>query len=153
MEPLPTGLRGPITKEITVETFLTIAIYWDMAMWIIGALVVTGGLVFAATAIYHELFKGWGKTVANDFLFHLWLYQAMRAWEREGNPRPDGSPMISERDKLTRCARELIAFAEALGYVLSITTKPEPHLTPSMGNSYMAYVVREARERYQKGEM
>ena len=151
MEPLPTGLRGPITKEITVETFLTIAIYWDITMWIIGALVVTGALVFAAMAIYHELFKGWGKTVANDFLFHLWLYQAMRAWEREGNPRPDGSPMISERDKLTRCARELIAFAEEHGYVLTIETEPKAFMPLAMGNSQMVFEVREARERYQKG--
>ena len=152
MEPLSTGLRGPITKEMTMETFLKIAIYWDIAMWIIGALVVTGALILAAMAIYHKLFMGWGEKVRSDFLTHLWLYQAIRAWEREGNTRPS-AVTIPERDKLTRCARELIAFAEEHGYVLTITTKPEPHLTPSMGNSYMAYDVREARERYQKGEM
>lgn len=134
-----------------MDSFVNFAIYWNMAMWIIGALVVTGGLVFAAMAIYHELFKGWGKKVCNDFLFHLWVYQAMRAWEREGNPRPDGAPMIPERDKLNRCARELIAFAEEHGYVLTISTKPKPLQPLSMGNHYMAFEVRPARNRYQEG--
>lgn len=135
-----------------MDSFINFAIYWNMAMWIIGALVVTGGLVFAAMAIYHELFMGWGKKVSNDFLFHLWVYQAMRAWVREGNPRPDGAPMISERDKLTRCARELIDFAEEHGYVLTINTEPAPFAPLAMGNSLMVFDVREARERYQKGD-
>lgn len=132
-----------------MDSFVNFAIYWNMAMWIIGALVVTGGLVFAAMAIYHELFKGWGKKVCNDFLFHLWLYQAIRAWEREGNPRPSG-PTMTEQKKLEACARELIAFAEEHGYVLTITTEPYPLQPLAMGNSYMAFDVRKARERYQK---
>lgn len=130
-----------------METFLKIAIYWDVAMWIIGSLVVAGLMVYVAMAIYHELFRGWGKKVRNDFLFHLWLYQAMRAWVKEGNPRP-GDPLMTERQKLETCARELIAFAEKHGYVLTITTEPHPLLPLAMGNSYMAFEVREARERY-----
>ena len=131
---------------MTMETFLKIAIYWDIAMWIIGALVVTGALVWAAMAIYHQLFKGWGKKAGNEFLFHLWLYRAMRAWERQGHARPNGAATMPERDKLSRCARELIAFAEEHSYVLTIQTAP---LTPlAMGNSIMVYDVRQARERY-----
>lgn len=118
-------------------------------MWLIGALVVTGALIVAAMAIYHRLFKGWSKKVHEDFLLHLWLYQAMRAWEREGNPRPDAQT-IPEDEKLKRCARELIHFAEEHGYVLTIHTEPEPVLPLAMGNSYMVFDVRESRERYQQ---
>lgn len=132
-----------------MDSFINFAIYWNMAMWIIGALVVTGGLVFAAMAIYHQLFMGWGKKVRGDFLTHLWLYQAIRAWEREGNPRPSGAGTISERDKLQRCVYELIAFAEEHGYVLTIETEPAPFSPLAMGNSYMVFDVRESRERYQ----
>ena len=120
-------------------------------MWIIGALVVTGSLVFAAMAIYHQLFMDWGKKVRSDFLTHLWLYQAIHAWEREGNPRPSGAATITERDKLQRCAYELIAFAEEHGYVLTIQTEPAAFMPLAMGNSQMVFEVREARERYQGG--
>lgn len=133
-----------------METFLKLAIFWDMAMWLIGALVFTGTFIWAALAIYHELFKGWGKKVYEDFLFHLWIYQAMRAWIREGNPRPDGHPLMTERQKLETCARELIYFAEEHGYVLTISTEPQPLQPLAMGNTYMAFDVRESRERYQK---
>lgn len=135
-------------KEKAMNTFLTIALYWDVAMWLIGAVVTTGLLVIALMAIYHKLFKGWGKKVGNDFRFHLWLLQAMRAWEREGNPRPNG-PTMTEHQKLTTCARELIDFAEEHGYVLTITTEPLQPL--AMGNSYMDFDVRPARHRYQEG--
>ena len=135
-----------------METFLTIAVYWDAAMWVIGAAVVTGALVIAAMTVCHKLLKGWRKRIFNDFRLGLWAYQAMRAYERDGNPCPQGETR-DECEMLKVYARELIYFAEEHGYVLTITTKPEPHLTPSMGNSYMTYDVREARERYQKGEM
>lgn len=131
-----------------METFLKIAIYWDAALWVIGAVAVTGALVLALMAIYHQLFMGWGKKVRGDFLFHLWVYQAMRAWERKGNPRPVNQTM-TEHQKLATCAGELIYFAEEHGYVLTITTEPMHPL--AMGNSYMAYEVRESRDRYQKG--
>ena len=134
-----------------MNTFLTLAIYWDIAMWCIGAVVVTGTLVIAVMAIYQELFRGWGRKVRDDFLFHLWLYQAMRAWIKEGNPRP-GDPLMTERQKLEACAQELIYFAEEHGYVLTITTEPHPLLPLAMGNSFMLFEVREARERYQGGD-
>ena len=121
-------------------------------MWCIGAVVVTGTLVIAVMAIYQELFRGWGRKVRGDFLFHLWLFQAMRAWINEGNPRPDGAPLMTELQKLEACAHEMICFAEEHGYVLTITTVPEPLQPLAMGNSYMAYDVRESRERYQGGD-
>lgn len=114
-------------------------------MWVMGAVATTGALVIALMAIYQALFKGWGKKVGNDFRFHLWVYQAMRAWEREGNPRPVNQTM-TEREKLETSAGELIYFAEEHGYVLTITTEPMHPL--AMGNSYMAYEVREARRTY-----
>ena len=131
-----------------METILTIAIYWDIALWLIGAVVVTGALILAVMAIYHQLFMGWAKKVRGDFMLHLWLYQAMRAWEREGNPRPDSQTM-PEREKLKQCAFELIAFAEEHGYVMTIHTEPEPFTPLAMGNSNMVFDVRESRERYQ----
>lgn len=134
-----------------METFLKFAIYWDMAMWVIGSLVVTVVLIYIGMVIYHELFKGWGRKVRGDFLFHLWIYQAMRAWIKEGNPRPDGFQLMTEREKLETCAHELICFAEEHGYVLTITTEPQPILPLAMGNSMMVYDVREARERYTEG--
>ena len=135
-----------------MDSFINFAIYWNMAMWIIGALVVTGVLVIAAMGIYHKLFMGWSKKVRGDFLMHLWLYQAIRAWEHEGNHRPDSSTTISESDKLQRCAYELITFAEEHGYVLTIHTEPTPFAPLAMGSSMMVYDVRESRERYQKGD-
>lgn len=134
-----------------MEILNTIGAYWIVGTWIIGALVVTGALIVATMAIYQKLFMGWGKKVRGDFLFGLWLYQAMRAWEREGNPRPDAQT-IPEDEKLKRCARELINFAEEHGYVLTINTEPAPFTPLAMGNSYMLFDVREARERYQKGD-
>ncbi len=134
-----------------METFLTIAIYWDAAMWIIGAVVVTFLLVYFLLALYQHLFMGWSKKVHSDFMLHLWLYQAMRAYERDGNPRPDAQTM-PEDEKLKRCARELIDFAEEHGYVLTIETEPAAFMPLAMGNSYMVFDVREAHERYQKGE-
>lgn len=135
-----------------MNTFLTIALYWDVAMWLIGAVVTTGLLVIAAMAIYQELFRGWGRKVRGDFLFHLWLFQAMRAWINDGNPRPDGAPLMTERQKLEACANELICFAEEHGYVLTIHTEPAPFTPLAMGNSLMVFDVREARERYQGGD-
>lgn len=133
-----------------MDTLLNFIIYWDIAMWALGALVMTGALAVAALALYHKLFRGWGKKVFGDFRFHLWLYQAMRAWERQGNQRP-GGPTMTERQKLEACARELIAFAEEHGYVLTINTEPQPLQPLAMGNSFMVFEVRESHERYQKG--
>lgn len=132
-----------------METFIKIAIYWDMAMWAIGALVATGALVIAAMAVCQKLATGWLKKIFNDLRLSLWAYQALRAWEREGYPCPK-SQLRDEREMLKVYARELIDFAEEHGYVLTIHTEPEPVLPLAMGNSYMVFDVRESRERYQQ---
>lgn len=132
-----------------MEFIYTFATYWHIAMWVIGSLVVTGALVLALMAIYQTLFYGWGKKVSKAMHFHLWLYQAMRAWERAGHPRPGPSTM-TERQKLDTCAQELIEFAKEHGYVLTITTEPDPWAPLAMGNFNMVHDVREARARYKK---
>ena len=119
-----------------------------VVIWVLGAIAAIGALVVAILALYHKLFKGWAKKVRGDFMLHLWLYQAMRAWEREGNSRPEGHKTMPEAEKLKRCAFELIAFAEEHGYVMTIHTEPCAPL--AMGNSYMVFDVRESRERYQQ---
>ena len=130
---------------------LKVIIYWDIAMWVMGAVFTTALLIIGLMWAYSTLLNGWGKKVRGDFLFHLWIYQAMRAWIREGNPRPDGHPLMTERQKLETCARELIDFAEEHGYVLTISTEPQPLQPLAMGNHYMALQVRPARNRYQEG--
>ena len=132
-----------------MNTFLTIALYWDVAMWLIGAVVTTGLLVIAIMAIYHKLFKGWGKKVSKDFRLHLWLYQASRAWEREGNTPPDGRKHMTEEEKLRQALRELLVLAMEHGYVITVENKPRTPL--AMGNSYIDFDVRPARHRYQEG--
>ena len=132
-----------------MDSFVKIAIYWNIAMWAIGAVVVTGALVCAALAVYHLIFKGWARKVAKDCRFNLWLYQAMREWERQGNHRPDGTT-LSVGHKLNRRMRELLAFAMEHGYVITVENKPRTPL--AMGNSYMDFNVRSARHRYQKGD-
>lgn len=44
-----------------MKTFLQIALYWDVAMWLIGAVVTTGALVVALKAIYRKLFGSLGR--------------------------------------------------------------------------------------------
>ena len=116
-------------------------------MWILGAVVATGALVAALLALYSALFNGWAEKVSKNFFDHLWIYQAMRAWELDGNLRPSGHATINEAAKLKQCARELIDMAEDAGYVLTISTEAESPL--AMGNSYMDFEVRPSRERYQ----
>lgn len=116
-------------------------------MWILGAVVATGALVAALLALYSALFNGWAEKVSKNFFDHLWIYQAMRAWELDGNLRPSGHATINEAAKLKQCARELIDMAEDAGYVLTISTEAESPL--AMGNSYMVFEVRPSRERYQ----
>ena len=134
-----------------MEILNTIAAYWIVGTWIIGALVVTGALIVAAMAVCQKLATGWLKKIFNDLRLSLWAYQALRAWEREGYPCPK-SQLRDEREMLKVYARELIDFAEEHGYVLTITTEPQPILPLAMGNSMMVYDVRESRDRYQKGD-
>ena len=133
-----------------MEIILKVIIYWDVAMWVMGAVFTTALLIIGLMWVYSTLFKGWGKRVGQELLFHLWVYQAMRAWEQDGNPRPVGQT-LPEGEKLKRCARELIHFAEEHDYVLTIHTEPAPFTPLAMGNSLMVYEVRESSERYRKG--
>lgn len=130
-----------------MEIIFKVIIYWDIAMWVMGAVFTTALLIIGLMWAYSTLFKGWGEKVANDFRLHLWLYRGMRAWERAGNPRPDGQTMTEEQ-KLKQSLRELLVLAMEHGYVITVENKPREPL--AMGNSYMAFDVRPTRNHYQK---
>lgn len=124
----------------------TIAIYWTIGVWFAGAVLVTILVLMMFLWVHSMLFGRWAKAHHEDIQINIWVYRALRAWERAGHPRPNGVASRSEECKIRGIAAELIALAEGAGYVLTIESEPERPL--AMGNHFMTYSVRPDRERY-----
>lgn len=130
-----------------IPSLNTFATYWVLATWVVGALVVALALSMALIALGRTAIHHWGESLAH-YQTALWVYSAMRAYEKAGHPRPNGDTTVDEQRKLSSMASALIAAAQRDGYVITIATTPMHPL--AMGNYYMQPHVREAQSRYKK---
>lgn len=124
----------------------TIAIYWTIGVWIAGAALVTILVLMMFLWVHSMLFGRWVKDINKDIRLNIWVYRAIRTWERAGHPRPNGATTRTEESKIRGIAADLIALAEDAGYVLTIESEPERPL--AMGNHFMTFSVRPDREHY-----
>lgn len=120
----------------------TFAAYWVLATWVVGALVISLGFGMALVALGSIALEKWSGTF-HGYHQSLWVYRAIRAYERAGHRRPGGATTISASYKLSSMARSLIEAAQQEGMVVTIETVPLAPL--AMGNYYMQHDVREAR--------
>lgn len=123
---------------------------WMLIVWIVGAIVITAGLVLLVLSIYDRLSSKWAKALVSHISTQFWLYQAMRAWEKDGNKRPKKLELMEDQEAIKHLLRKLIVMAMEQGYVITVENKPRTPL--AMGNSYMDYDVRPARHRQQEQE-
>lgn len=123
----------------------TFAAYWVLATWVVGAFVVALGLGMAAVALGSVAIDKWWATTRH-YRMALWVYQAMRAYEKAGNKRPMQEVSMAPHTRIGEAARALIALAESEGMVVTIATHPTKPL--AMGRYEMYAEVRESRATY-----
>lgn len=120
----------------------TFAAYWVLATWVVGAFVIALALGMAAVWLGSIAIDKWWATTRH-YRMALWVYQAMRAYERSGNRRPMQEVSMAPRNRISEAARALVHLAKSEGMVVTIETMPLAPL--AMGNYYMQHDVREAR--------
>lgn len=97
-----------------------------------------------------KLGGSWAKKWTADFRRRLWVYRAIRRWERAGNRMPNDETTLDEREKIWADAYELIRLANESELVLTISTQPNELSPLAMGNHSMVPDVRPSRKSYQK---
>lgn len=118
-------------------------VYTMYFIWYLGAAVIALALLAILTLGMHAMLNAWRGSL-QEVRLNLWVYMAMRAYQRAGHQRPDEMPMVDEKGKLQRVANYLIDTARDAGFVVTIATEPMQPLR--MGNYYMEADVRPARK-------
>lgn len=112
-------------------------------VWYLGAVATVLILLVLLLGCLYVLVGAW-KASFKDMRLNLWVYMAMRAYQRAGHLRPDKMPMVDEQRKLLRVAHHLIDTAREAGFVVTIATEPTQPLR--MGGYSMEADVRPARQ-------
>lgn len=129
----------------------TFAAYWVLATWCVGAFVVALGLGMLAMKLIQESIRMWTKTY-RDYRTALWLYRAIRHYERTGHKPPKGAEPREPKHWLRLMADGLISAAEEEGMVVTIETYPKLFRPLAMGCYEMHADVRESRATYSAAE-
>lgn len=116
-------------------------------IWCLGAILAAFVLLFGIVIFVGFVLRTWRRGLGSLHL-HLWVWQALRAYEKTGRHRPDGGATMDARRKLTSATAALVDAAREEGYVVTIETVPIGPL--AMGSYCMQYDVREAQSRYKK---
>lgn len=116
-------------------------------IWVLGATLAIIVLLLAIAVLIGIALRYWRKGLSSLHI-HLWVYQALLAYQRSGHPRPDGGTTMGAHEKLRLAANALVDAARAEGYIVTIEMQALAPL--AMGRAAMVVGVREAPTRYRK---
>jgi len=126
----------------------TLMIWWTLAMWVVGSVVVTAAIGILALIVLNAIMTKSLKRECRILRHNIWVYKAMTAYAKE-HKRPGGDEGVEAKDQVRRAAHMLRGMANDEGLIVNINME---QYDKRMGASYMRCEVRDSHETYRKAE-